>query len=226
MHTLYAKAYSLSLTVGGSFLKFTCGKQKPFCQSEIHCLIKPSVIRFWRAAESALVDRLKIQFCFTFSCSLLKDNYLWWHWDVRTTWQMHQHPHLYTHDGWQLLTALTSFFQAASRKLITSASHPPNTQQRACKVCKHNIWVWEKNRQRQGSTRSRYEKHWALYENIILAWKVKEKEWASCGRFEDWSDKKQWNWLSHQARLKKGKKFIKNRNWSLLQTPDSLSLQQ
>lgn len=61
---LYAEACRQSLTVGGGFLNFLWGKQKTFYCREIglHCLIKPSVIRFRRAAETVLVDRPKIQF--------------------------------------------------------------------------------------------------------------------------------------------------------------------
>lgn len=44
-----------------------------------------------------------------------------------------------THDGWQLLTALT-YFSSCRWKLITRASRHPNKEQRARKVCEQNIW--------------------------------------------------------------------------------------
>ena len=150
MHTLYAKAYRQSFTVGGSFLNFIWGRQKTFYHSEIHSLIKPSVIRFWQAAESALVDSHKIQFCFTFSCALLKDNYLWWQSDVHRL-DRHTGLHTHTHDGWQLLTALT-YFSSCRWKLITRASRHPKSRELEEYV--------SKTFERQGRRRRHHERHW------------------------------------------------------------------
>lgn len=118
------------------FLNFTCGRQKTFYQSETHCLIKPSVIRFWQAAQSVLVDSLKIQFYFTFSCAPLKDYHLWWHSDAHTN--RHADAHTRAHDAWQLFSALTSF-SSHQKKLITGTSRPPTKRQRASRVWEQNI---------------------------------------------------------------------------------------
>lgn len=205
MHTSYVRAYRLSFTVGGRLLNFTCGKQKTFYPCEIRCLIKPSVIRFWQAAQSALVDSLKIQFCFTFSCALSTDNYLWWHSDGRTDTSAQTYPLIHACSTYIQRLALAAhclnyfFFLGRQWKLITSASRPPNKQRRASRVEEKEF---VRKTERQGQTRSCHERHWALWKIIIQAWKEKEKEGELNvgplrGRGHEKNSKK-WNWLNQQ----------------------------